>query len=156
MSFPGIRTLIPHAGEMCLLERIVSASDSEIVCATFSHRSATNPLRRDGGLAALHLAEYGAQTMAVHGGLRSAGEAARGGMLVAIRDLTLNLARLDAVEGELTVHALKLVANASGRVYSFSATAGGRELGRGRVSVMFAGGAAEYPRGSRSTPGPLR
>jgi len=139
MTFADVRSLVPHAGSMCLLERIVSASDTEIVCATFSHRSPANPLRRDGALAALHLAEYGAQAMAVHGGLHSAGEAARGGMLVAIRDLTLKVARLDDIEAELTLRAVKLVANAQGRVYSFTASAGGRELGGGRVSVLFAG-----------------
>jgi predicted hotdog family 3-hydroxylacyl-ACP dehydratase len=132
-----LRALIPHAFDMCLLERIVSASDSQIVCATSSHRSPTNPLRRAGQLAALHLAEYGAQTMAVHGGLQSAGEAARGGMLVAIRDLHLEVARIDDLEGELVVQAVKLVANAGGRIYSFSARAGERELASGRVSVMF-------------------
>jgi predicted hotdog family 3-hydroxylacyl-ACP dehydratase len=138
MSFADIRSLVPHAGEMCLLERIVSATDTGIVCATFSHRSATNPLRRDGALAALHLAEYGAQTMAVHGGLQSAGEAARGGMLVAIRDLRLRIVRLDDLEGELQVHATKLTASAGGRIYSFSARVAEREIGNGRVSVMFA------------------
>jgi len=132
-----LRTLIPHAADMCLLERIVSAGDSELVCATFSHRSPTNPLRRAGKLAALHLAEYGAQTMAVHGGLQSAGEAARGGMLVAIRELHLYVERIDDIESELTVHAVKLVAHTGGRIYSFSARAGARELATGRVSVMF-------------------
>ena len=132
-----LRTLIPHAGGMCLLERIVSSDDSQIVCAASSHRSPTNPLRHAGKLAALHLAEYGAQTMAVHGGLQSAGEAARGGMLVAIRDLRLEVAWIDDIESELLVHAVKLVANAGGRIYSFSARAGGRELATGRVSVMF-------------------
>jgi predicted hotdog family 3-hydroxylacyl-ACP dehydratase len=134
-----IRALIPHAGAMCLLERIVSAGDSEIVCATFSHRSPANPLRHDGKLAALHLAEYGAQTMAIHGGLQSAGEAARGGMLVAIRDLRLQVERIDDIEGELAVRAVRMVAHSGGRIYSFAAHSDGRELATGRVSVMFAG-----------------
>ena len=132
-----IRALIPHAGEMCLLDRIVEASDTELLCATFSHRSPTNPLRRAGQLAALHLAEYGAQTMAIHGGLESAGAAARGGMLVAIRGLRLQVARLDDLDAELTIHVVKLAANADGRIYSFTARAAQRELGTGRVSVMF-------------------
>ncbi|MEO8062561.1 MAG: phosphotransferase [Pseudomonadota bacterium] len=132
-----VRTLVPHAGDMCLLERIVTSSDAEIVCATFSHRSPTNPLRHADKLAALHLAEYGAQAMAVHGGLHAAGEAARGGMLVAIRALKLHVERIDDIEGELAVQAVKLVANAGGRIYSFSARAGERELASGRVSVMF-------------------
>ena len=132
------RSLVPHAGAMCLLARIVSASDTEIVCATWSHLAPDNPLRRNGQLAALHLAEYGAQCMAVHGGLMDAGAAARGGMLVAIRDLVLEVARLDDIDGELQVHAMKLVNNREGRIYSFTASAAGRTLARGRVSVMFA------------------
>jgi predicted hotdog family 3-hydroxylacyl-ACP dehydratase len=132
-----LRTLVPHAGDMCLLERIVSVSDSQIVCATSSHRSPANPLRHANRLAALHLAEYGAQAMAVHGGLHAMGEASRGGMLVAIRDLRLHVARIDDIEGELAVQAVKLVAHTGGRIYSFTARAGERELATGRVSVMF-------------------
>lgn len=131
------RTLVPHAGEMCLLERIVSSNEREIVCAATTHRSPTNPLRRAGQLAALHLAEYGAQAMAVHGGLSDSRAKERGGMLVAIRDFVLHVERLDDVPGELTIAATRLVANADGHIYLFTAHGGGRELGRGRVSVMF-------------------
>ena len=66
------RTLVPHAGDMCLLERIVSANESRDRRARrLRIARPTNPLRRDGRLAALHLAEYGAQAMAVHGGLQT-------------------------------------------------------------------------------------
>jgi predicted hotdog family 3-hydroxylacyl-ACP dehydratase len=131
-----IRALVPHAGAMCLLERIVSADDASVSCATTTHRLPTNPLRHEGRLAALHLAEYGAQAMAVHGGLT--GDAARAGVLVAIRDLKLHVERLDDVDGELLIEAKRLLANSGGLVYSFVARAAGRELGSGRVSVMFA------------------
>ena len=70
-----IRELVPQAGAMCLLERIVSADADSVICSTSTHRSPGTPLRRAGRLAALHLAEYGAQAMAVHGGLN--GNAAR-------------------------------------------------------------------------------
>lgn len=130
-----IPELVPHAGAMCLLERIVSADGDSVVCSTTSHRSAANPLRRDGRLAALHLAEYGAQAMAVHGGLK--GGAPRAGMLVAIRDLKLQVERIDDVDGEIVIEARRLLANAGGLVYSFVARAGDRELATGRVSVMF-------------------
>ena len=114
---------------------IVRSDEREIVCAATSHGSPRNPLRRDGQLAALHLAEYGAQAMAAHGGM--ADPAARGGMLVAIRDLVLTVDRLDDIAGELTITATRLVTDASGLIYSFSVSGAGRELGRGRVSVMF-------------------
>jgi predicted hotdog family 3-hydroxylacyl-ACP dehydratase len=138
-AFPAVRALVPHAGAMCLLERIVSADATGIVCATSSHRAADNPLRRDGALAALHLAEYGAQAMAAHGGLEDPGVAARAGMLVAVRDLNLGVERVDDVAGELLVEARRLVANAGGLIYAFTVRAGDRELASGRVSVMFAG-----------------
>ena len=131
-----IRELVPHAGAMCLLERIVSADATSVVCATSSHRSPANPLRHAGRLAALHLAEYGAQAMAVHGGL--SGEGARAGLLVALRDLALRVERIDDIDREIEIEAKRMLANAGGLVYSFAARAGDRELATGRVSVMFA------------------
>ena len=131
------RLLVPHGGAMRLLERIVRCDAREILCSTTTHRSPANPLRRAGRLAALHLAEYGAQAMAVHGALLDPGAARRGGMLASVRDFTLDLDRLDDIEGDLDILASKLVANADGQIYSFSASTGGRELGRGRVSVLF-------------------
>lgn len=136
-TLPDPRSLVPQAGAMCLLSRIERANEREIVCAATSHSSPDNPLRRAGRLAALHLAEYGAQAMAVHGGLADPSAKTRGGMLVAIRDLALEVDRLDDIPGELTVTATKLVANADGQIYAFSVSGGGRELGRGRVSVLF-------------------
>ena len=64
-----LRSLIPHAGAMCLLETVREFSGEEIVCEASSHRDPGNPLRRHGALAALHLAEYAAQAMAAHGAL---------------------------------------------------------------------------------------
>jgi predicted hotdog family 3-hydroxylacyl-ACP dehydratase len=140
-----IRTLVPHGGNMCLMERIVRADEREIECATATHRSAENPLRHEHQLAALHLAEYGAQTMAVHGGLLARAQGnearARGGMLVAIRELNLAVARLDDIAAELRITATRLMANADGQIYAFTARAGEQVLGTGRVSVMFGGGA---------------
>ena len=132
----AIAALIPHQGTMCLNERIVAWDARRVVLATASHRAADNPLRTGGRLRALHLAEYGAQAMAVHGGL--SGDAARAGMLVAIRDLKLHVERLDDIPDDLRVEARRLVANPGGLIYSFAVRAGERELATGRVSVIFA------------------
>ena len=40
-----IRQLIPHAGTMCLLERVVEWTDAMIACRATSHTGADNPLR---------------------------------------------------------------------------------------------------------------
>ena len=67
------------------------------------------------------------------------GEAARGGMLVAIRDLRLHVERIDDLPAELLVRAVKLVANDGGRIYSFSAHTGEAKLAAGRVSAAQIG-----------------
>ena len=68
---PEIRTLIPHAGTMCLLDNVIDWDDESIVCVTNTHRDANNPLRRHNQLSAVHALEYGAQAAAIHGGLRA-------------------------------------------------------------------------------------
>lgn len=64
-----IEALIPHAGGMCLLEKVLAYSSDEIICQTRSHLLADNPLKKNGILSSMHLIEYGAQAIAIHGGL---------------------------------------------------------------------------------------
>ncbi|WP_321324032.1 hypothetical protein [Thiomicrorhabdus sp.] len=69
LSKSDIEAMIPHAGGMCLLEQVITFSNEEIVCRTQSHLNTDNPLKTDGKLSKMHLIEYGAQAIAVHGGL---------------------------------------------------------------------------------------
>ncbi len=130
--------LIPHQGDMCLLEAVETWDEQAISCVTQSHRSSRNPLRRAGRLSALHLAEYGAQTMAVHGGLlaRAQNRRAPPGFLAALRDLRLQVHYIDDIEALLEVRAEVLSAGDAGWVYAFRVTAAARELATGRVSVI--------------------
>jgi len=61
--------LIPHDGVMCLLDGVEHWDDEVIHCWSESHLDQGNPLRGPSGLPAMHALEYGAQAMAVHGGL---------------------------------------------------------------------------------------
>ncbi|HZP11204.1 MAG TPA: hypothetical protein VFB36_02150 [Nevskiaceae bacterium] len=134
-----IRTLIPHAGAMSLLERVERWDERAITCSSATHRRADHPLRRDGMLSAIHLIEYGAQACAIHGGLvaRAAGEkAAKPGMLTALRDCRMHVERVDDIDGELTIGARKIAASGAGSMYQFEVRAGERMLAEGRVSVM--------------------
>ena len=64
-----IEALVPHKHAMCLWDEVLDWDAQRIVLRTAGHRDAAHPLRSDGQLRALHLCEYGAQAMAVHGGL---------------------------------------------------------------------------------------
>jgi predicted hotdog family 3-hydroxylacyl-ACP dehydratase len=133
-----IAALIPHQGEMCLLDRVVEWDNDRIVLATATHRSPTNPLRLDGRLRAIHLCEYGAQAMAVHGGLRAQaeGRTAQPGFLVSLRDVHLHIEFIDHLPGDLTVTAQRLLETPGSWQYAFTVEHGAALLATGRAAVV--------------------
>lgn len=136
--------LVPHAGAMCLLDAVLECDGEEIVCEAVSHRDPDNPLRRDGRLSALHLAEYAAQATAVHGALR-AGGTAQPGMLAALRDVRLHVEHVHDIPGRLTVRAWRRLARAEGSLYEFTVAAGDRTLAEGRVAIATVSAPAVTP-----------
>jgi predicted hotdog family 3-hydroxylacyl-ACP dehydratase len=137
---PRVADLIPHAGAMCLLERVECWDESSITLATSSHRDPANPLAGRSGLRAIHLCEYGAQAMAVHGGLaaQARGERAAPGMLVSLRDVALHRDFIDDLDGELRVNAHRIHASDSAWQYSFRVTHAGVLIAQGRAVVSAA------------------
>ena len=133
--------LIPHKGTMCLLDSVVSFSADAIHARTESHRCVENPLRSDGLLRAVHLCEYGAQSMAVHGALlaREAGQSASPGFLVSLRNVSLAVARVDDLAGPLEVFGERLMGTDSSWQYAFRIEHAGVEIALGRAAVMLAG-----------------
>jgi predicted hotdog family 3-hydroxylacyl-ACP dehydratase len=134
------RALIPHQGAMCLLDDILAWDENAIHARSRSHLRIDNPLRSDGCLRAVHLCEYGAQAMAVHGGLiaRAAGSTAAPGFLVSLRAVELALARIDDLPDALDVYAEKLVSGETGWQYLFRIEHAGAEIARGRAVVLAA------------------
>ena len=138
MNRAQIAALIPHAGSMVLLDRVLSWDDNTLVASADSHCDPANPLRSNGGLAAVHLIEYGAQAMAIHGGLlaqRDGGVAAPG-LLGGLREVQLQVDVLDTLPGPLTLLVTRLVGGAKGWLYAFHAESDGQVIGSGRVSVI--------------------
>ena len=137
---PQWQHLIPHRGAMSLLDTVLDWDDERIHLTATSHVSADNPLRSDGMLRALHLCEYGAQAMAVHGGLLAhrEGKVAAPGFLVSLRDVQLHVARIDDLPGALDVHAVKLLEGGSSWQYEFRIEQQGRSLAEGRAAVIHA------------------
>ncbi|MBK1735651.1 hypothetical protein CKO15_10220 [Halorhodospira abdelmalekii] len=103
-----IARLIPHQGEMVLLERVVEWDREGLSATASSHLDRCNPLCRDGALSGVHALEYAAQAMAVHGALllqtaMPRPERMQGGVLAAGRGLSFYVARLDELTGELAI-----------------------------------------------------
>lgn len=134
-----IEALIPHKQAMCLWDEVVAWDARRIVLRGGGHRDPAHPLRSDGRLRALHLCEYGAQAMAVHGGLlaQAPGAAPRSGMLVALRDVTLHVERIDPLPGALECEAQQLAASDASQLYAFAIRHQGQLLAEGRATVML-------------------
>ncbi|TPG06527.1 phosphotransferase [Rhodanobacter glycinis] len=131
--------LIPHAGTMCLLDAVQAWDERTIHAISESHVRADNPLRGTQGLHAVHLAEYGAQAMAVHGALQARAHASREvrpGRLVSLRDVQLFEEYIDRLDGHLDVHAECLYADDGGAQYAFRVEHRGRLLASGRAAVI--------------------
>jgi len=138
MNHDAICARLPHAGRMCLLERLESWDGDSIICIATSHRDADNPLRRGGRLHAVAGVEYAAQAMALHGNLLSATDTSPAiGYLASVRDLKLDLEDLGTVPEDLRVTARRLSGDASGFIYEFEIRAGARALLSGRLAAKL-------------------
>ena len=124
---------------MCLLEEVLEWDENAIACRATSHRDASNPLRTSDGLAAVVGVEYAAQAVAVHGGLVNKNlQKPQVGYLAALRDVICSVERLDIEKGDLVVRANQVAAESGRLLYDFRVESGGRELLRGRLSVVLA------------------
>ena len=134
-----IAALIPHAGGMSLWDEVLGWDAAQVRLRAHRHRDPDHPLRSHGQLRALHLCEYGAQAMAVHGGLRAhaAGGVAALGLLVALRNVQLHVARIDDLPGAIECEAQVLIDSDSGWQYGFRIHHGDTLLAQGRAAVVL-------------------
>ena len=135
----GIESLVPHAGAMCLWDEVVAWDAQRIVLRSQGHRHPAHPLRSHDRLRAVHLCEYCAQAMAVHGGLmaRERGSVAPPGMLVALRGVELQCDRIDDLPGALECEAEALIAGEGAQQYRFVLRHAGVVLAEGRAAVIL-------------------
>ena len=134
-----ISLLLPHAGTARMIERVMRWDRESLVAATTRHRAADNPLRKGGRLAAVHLAEFGAQAMAIHGGLlnRADGIAPKPALLVSVRDFDCTRDFIEDLPGELQITARVLMASAAGFQYTFEVRHADELIASGRVAAML-------------------
>lgn len=129
--------LIPHAGDMCLIDTVLSWDNTKITCESSSHLSPQNPLLNDNKLASVHLVEYGAQAIAVHAGLLAHQKGGRviAGYLAALHDVEFRQEYINHIDAPLLIYAQKLAAVEKSYLYNFEVSAKQQILGSGRVTV---------------------
>jgi predicted hotdog family 3-hydroxylacyl-ACP dehydratase len=131
--------LIPHAGPMRLLARVVSHDGEETVCAA---RPGEMPLfaGADGAVPSWVGIEVMAQCAAAHGGLlgRAHGEPPRPGLFVGSRRLVFRCDRF-AADSELRVRARLALRRGESLAFdcAIDDPAGGAPLVEGRLNVLL-------------------
>lgn len=136
-TLPPIAELLPHAGPMRLLERVVEHTDERTICeARASHADAFRGA--DGRIPAWVAIEWMAQCAGAHGTLvlRGRGEAVGAGFLTGGREITLLVSHVERDERVL-VEARPL--GRSGGLHAFACratTADGRPLAEGRLGIF--------------------
>jgi predicted hotdog family 3-hydroxylacyl-ACP dehydratase len=138
ISRDKIAALIPHAGRMCLLDRVIEWSPTAIRCVSQQHHAPDNPLRSHGRLGAACGVEFAAQAMALHGRLCAAAtDAPRHGYLASLRQLTCRCGRLDLIAADLVIDAERLAGDERQAMYQFTLRGDGTELVSGRAAVVL-------------------
>ena len=146
LDHAGIAALIPHAGPMCLLDRMTSWRDEAIECVAVNHRDPHHPLRSASGLLASATIEYAAQAMALHGALlgranlqpnEPRARTGKPGFLASARGVRFARLRLDDLAGDLGIEVRRLAGDARQILYAFSVTHAGNAVADGRATVVL-------------------
>lgn len=134
-----IQNLIPHAGSMSLLDKVLSFDAQSIVCIAHSHRAQTNPLRENNILHAVCGIEYAAQAMALHGALLSTNtsQTPRSGRLAGVRSVHFSVSRLDDIPEDLVLAATQIMGDENSMVYEFIVKTSKRILLNGKATVVL-------------------
>lgn len=134
----AIAKVIPHTGDMCLLDGVLECDEQRIRCISGTHRDANNPMRSGDVLLALCGIEYAAQAMAIHGAWDAKfDQKPRAGYLAALRDVACNTMRLDDLSDDLIIDAEKMMGDEARVIYQFSIHAGEAKIMSGRATVVL-------------------
>jgi predicted hotdog family 3-hydroxylacyl-ACP dehydratase len=132
--------LLPHDGQMCLLDAVMAWDEKTIECITSTHQASDNPLRHEGKLPVEAGIEYAAQAMAIHGTLkaRRAGRP-RMGVLAVLTKVQWQIDRLDLLTAALHVKAKQINQLEQGASYQFELHSDDQSLVQGEAIIALQG-----------------
>ena len=145
LDHADIAARIPHAGRMCLLDRVLYWDAHGIRCSATSHRDKNNPLREAGGLSALAGMEYAAQAAAVHSALLLDEAVPRSGVLAALKNVTASRLWLHEINEDIVVEATLLHGDPAGGIFAFAVFADEERVLSGQFTLMYIDKAREQP-----------
>jgi predicted hotdog family 3-hydroxylacyl-ACP dehydratase len=136
---------LPHAGAMCLIDRVDRWNSDSIVCrASAPERghplawiAATSQESTDAGATVLHsvtTVEYAAQAVALHASLLDGAPAPRSGLLAKLSEVTLSPR---PVTGAMEIEARLLTRSDAGCLYAFDVHDMQGTCATGRLMIAF-------------------
>ncbi len=129
---------LPHKGEMCLLDQIISWDTDQIHCTATSHKNPANPLIFRGKLGASNAIEYAAQAMAAHGCLIAKDtNSSRQGYIASVRSVEFRTDTLDELGSILDIFATRLMGDDDNVIYEFDVVDRGESKVTGRATVIL-------------------
>ncbi len=140
MSKQQLCELIPHEGNMSLLDSVEKFDENQIICLSSTHKQKNNPLRESSRLGCVNGIEYGAQAIAVHGGLMAQEnnyELPRSGFLVQVKELEFTDCDLSALPGDLTIQAQPILFDQSSMIYTITIEHKHDKLMQGRLMIVI-------------------
>jgi predicted hotdog family 3-hydroxylacyl-ACP dehydratase len=139
MDKSDIDLLLPHAGDMALLETVTLFAFDRIECTATSHIAPQNPLRAGEVLPASAAIEYAAQAIALHGVLRNRERGVdKSALMAVLRRVRWAEAPLSAAASPLTVSARQIAELGDSAQYAFEVVdARGLEFASGEATFMF-------------------
>lgn len=135
MNQEDIAKLIPHTGNMCLLEKIINWNETTLKAQTYTHLKLDNPLRTNDKLKSIHGIEYAAQAMAVHGALLD--KKCQNGYIGSIRNVVVNEAYLPTRKSPLDIHVQALMRSKQGFIYNFSLQCTNQLIISGKITIFL-------------------
>ena len=140
-SIDQLYSRLPHAGAMCLLDKVINSDRNSVRCSASSHRRTDNPLRTGGVLPSVCALEYAAQAFALHSlliadeSVDNAPDSSRV-FIALVKAVELYTDRIDDCQGELLIDGQVLLRQANSVVYHFEVSAGDRHLLSGQIGLM--------------------
>lgn len=129
---------LPHKGQMCLLDRVMTWDADQIHCTASSHKNPENPLIYRGRLGVSNAIEYAAQAMAAHGCLIAKDtDSSRQGYIASVRSVEFRTNSLDELGPTLDIYAKRLLGDDDNVIYEFGVVDCGERKVTGRATVIL-------------------